>query len=85
MAAARFGHFAVVQQLLAADADASMKTPFGETALSLSLHGRHEAVSELLRETSAGTDWTAGSRRHAFGMFGRKEAQRAFDEAIAGT
>jgi ankyrin repeat protein len=49
MAAARFGHYMVVRELLSSGADASVMTSFGETALSLALHLRHGAVAELLQ------------------------------------
>ncbi|CAK0907727.1 unnamed protein product [Prorocentrum cordatum] len=49
MAAARFGHAAVVERLLLAGADAARGTVLGETALSLAQHRSHQAVVALLR------------------------------------
>jgi len=83
MAAARFGHDAVVRQLLAADADTSVTNGMGETALSLARHGQHKSVCELLKGCSPGIDWTASSGRHALGMHARQRAQRDFNAAIA--
>jgi len=106
MAAARFGHAAVVERLLLAGADAARNTVFGETALSLASHQSHKDVMAMLRgERPLGTappdscgipePWMsspaprvlipAGCRRHAVGAVGRREAQRAFEAALAGS
>ena len=60
MAAARFGHYTVVRELLLSGADASVTTSFGETALSLALHLRHGAVAELLQGCCPGRPLVAG-------------------------
>jgi len=84
MAAARFGHVKVVRTLLDAEADPSMETHFGETALSLALHGQHGAVCELLGGSAKGVDWSSGIGRHRLGSEEHRQARRAFEAAVAG-
>lgn len=82
MAASRFGYHAVVSRLLAAGANASARTALGETALSLALHGGHRETAALLEGTDSGVDWRGGSMRHARGVNGQRQAQRAFDAEL---
>jgi len=83
MAAARCGHSNVVAQLLMARADASLTTSFGETALSLAMHGEHGEACHLLGSACQGVDWHGSSLRHDRRSLGSRQAQRVFEHLVS--
>mmetsp|Transcript_6298 Transcript_6298/g.10614 ORF Transcript_6298/g.10614 Transcript_6298/m.10614 type:complete len:259 (+) Transcript_6298:27-803(+) len=82
MAAARFGHVRVVQQLMAAKAETSVKTPFGETAASLAREQRHHGVVQLLGGADMGVGLGSHHSRHA-PNYHRWRARTDFELAVA--
>jgi hypothetical protein len=82
MAAARFGHYAVVRELLTNGADASLTTSFGETALSLALHLRQGAVVDLLQGCSLGRPLVPCSSDPAGTIVGLTQGEAAARESL---
>jgi len=85
MSAARFGHSRIARKLLLAKADAELSTKFGDTALSLALHGGHDEASKLLQGASRGVglcEQADSTLRHKKGSLGARDAQKVFERLV---